>query len=456
MTNQAHSPGTSANVPAVSTSRKAAAAALIGTAIEWYDFFIFGTASALVFGPLFFPGKSPLIGILSSFAVFGVGFAARPLGGLIFGHIGDRMGRKTTLVITLVMMGLATTFVGLLPTARMIGLWAPVLLVTLRVFQGFAVGGEWGGSALVSVENAPPEKRGGYGAFTQMGNGVGVALSTGAFALVSLLPDAAFYAWGWRLPFLASILLVAVGALIRVAMDETPDFTELKRNNALAKQPIKEVLSTSIKPMLIVAGLKFSESVFGFIILTFLLSYAAQIAGLGKSTLLWANVIGSVTSIAGYYLFGRLSDYVGRRPTFIFSSVVVILSAFPMFWVLKTGNPFIVIPTIVILYNLGLGGTYGVEPAYFAELFPPRIRYSGMSIATQVVSVFAGGLAPTIATLLLAAGGGRPWMVSMYVGAAGAITLITAAIAPETAPRIVGDLVVSQCRGKRPASAPAS
>lgn len=418
-------------------SRTAAMAALIGTAIEWYDFFIFGTASALVFGKLFFPHDTPWVGMLSSFAIFSAGFIARPLGGFVFGHYGDRIGRKATLVTTLLLMGAATTLIGLLPTAAQIGIWAPVLLAILRLLQGFAVGGEWGGSVLVSVENSPPEHRGRYGSFTQMGNGVGVALSTTAFALASLLPEESFMSWGWRLPFLASAILVVVGLLMRMKMEETPDFTELKHTNSLAEKPIKDAFTHSAKPMLIVAGLKFSESVFGFIVLAFLLSYAVQNTGMDKSVVLWANVIGALLSIGVFYLFGVISDRVGRRPTFIFSSLVVIVSAFPMFWVIQTGMPLYVIPFVVLIYNLGQGGTYGVEPAYFSELFPARLRYSGISISTQLVTIIAGGMAPTIATLLLAAGNGNPWMISVYLMLSGAITLVTALIAQETAPRIL-------------------
>lgn len=418
-------------------SRKAAAAAMVGTAIEWYDFFIFGTASALVFGQLFFPNDTPFIGMLSSFGVFAAGFIARPLGGFVFGHIGDRVGRKATLVATLVLMGVATTLIGVLPTAATIGVWAPVLLVALRLLQGFAVGGEWSGSALVSVENSPPELRGRYGAFTQMGNGVGVALSTGAFALASMLPNDQFMSWGWRLPFLASAVLVIVGLVIRFQMEETPDFAEMQRTNKLSERPVQEAFATSYKSMLIVAGLKVSESVFGFVVLAFLLSYAVHNAGMDKSVVLWANVIGAILSIGVFYLFGVMSDRFGRRPMFLFSSAVVILSAFPLFWVVQTGVPLFVIPFVVIVYNLGQGGTYGVEPAYFTELFPPRLRYSGISIATQLVTIVAGGLAPTIATLLLAAADGKPWMVSLYLVVAGAITFLTALIAKETAPRIV-------------------
>ncbi|TMV85519.1 MHS family MFS transporter [Thioclava sp. BHET1] len=423
--------------PSPRVSRRAAAAAMIGTAIEWYDFFIFGTASALVFGKLFFPNETSFIGVLSSFGIFAVGFVARPLGGFIFGHLGDRIGRKATLVTTLLLMGIATTLIGLLPTAASIGGWAPVLLVVLRLLQGFAVGGEWGGSALVSVENAPPEARGRFGAFTQMGNGVGVALSTGAFALASALPTEQFLLWGWRLPFLASAVLVIVGLVIRLKMDETPDFAEMQRTNTLAARPVQEALATSRRAMFIVAGLKFSESVYGFLILTFLLSYASHDVGMDKGVLLWANVIGAILSIGVFYAFGVISDRIGRRATFIFSALVVIISAFPMFWVVQTGVPLLVIPVVVIFYTLGQGGTYGVEPAYFAELFPARLRYSGISIATQLVTIIAGGLAPTIATLLLAAGGGQPWLVSLYVILAGAITLATALIAPETAPRVL-------------------
>lgn len=406
-------------------------------AIEWYDFFIFGTASALVFGQLFFPNDTPMVGMLSSFGVFGAGFLARPFGGFVFGHFGDRVGRKAALVATLLLMGVATTLIGLLPTAASIGIWAPVLLVILRLVQGFAVGGEWSGSALVSVENAPPEARGRYGAFTQMGNGIGVALSTGAFALASMLPNDQFMSWGWRLPFLASAILVFIGLLIRFQMEETPDFERMQRENDVAERPVQEAFAKSSRAMLLVAGLKFSESVFGFIVLTFLLSYAVRTTGMDKSVILWANVIGAIVSIGVFYVFGIVSDHLGRRPMFIFSSIVVILSAFPLFWAVQTGIPLVVIPLVVIVYNLGQGGTYGVEPAYFAELFPPRLRYSGISIATQLVTIVAGGLAPTIATLLLAAGGGSPWLVSIYLVFAGMITLVTAIVSPETAPKIV-------------------
>lgn len=419
-------------------SFKAASAAMVGTAIEWYDFFIFGTASALVFGQLFFPNDTPLMGTLSSFGVFAAGFIARPFGGFVFGHLGDRIGRKATLVATLMLMGVATTLIGLLPTAATIGIWAPILLVLLRLVQGFAVGGEWGGSALVSVEYAPPEARGRYGAFTQMGNGIGVALSTTAFALASMLPHEQFMSWGWRLPFLASAVLVLVGLFIRFNMEETPDFAELQRKNELSDRPVQEAFAKSGRSMLLVAGLKFSESVFGFIVLTFLLSYAVHNAGMDQSVVLWANVIGAVLSIGVFYVFGMISDRVGRRPMFIFSSLVVILAAFPLFWVVQTGIPLVIIPVVVIIYNLGQGGTYGVEPAYFTELFPPKLRYSGISIATQLVTIVAGGLAPTIATLLLALGGGNPWLVSLYLVFSGAITFVTALFAPETAPNAVG------------------
>ena len=418
-------------------SRRAAAAAMIGTAIEWYDFFIFGNASALVFGPLFFPGHSQFLSVLSAFAVFGIGFAARPLGGFVFGHIGDRVGRKATLVSTLLLMGIATTLVGLLPTARSIGIWAPILLVVLRLLQGFAVGGEWSGSALISVENAPEKERGKYGSFTQMGNGVGVALSTGVFALVSMLPSDEFLSWGWRLPFLASIVLVVIGMVIRFKMEETPDFKALQDANALAKQPIKEAFLHSKKSMFVVAGLKFSENVFGFMILAFVLSYAVHQVGVAKSTVLWANLISAVISIGCYCLFGILSDRFGRRATFLFSSAVVMVSAFPLFWGLQTGNSFIIVPMIVLAYNLGLGGTYGVEPAYFTELFPAKLRYSGISIATQLVSVFAGGLAPMLAAILLKFGGGNTTYVSLYIIGAGAVTFFTALAARETAPGVL-------------------
>lgn len=412
-------------------ARRAALASLVGTAIEWYDYFIFGSAAALVFGDLFFPGSSPIVGTLSSFAVFGVGFLARPLGGIIFGHMGDRIGRKRALVITLMITGLSTTAIGLLPTADSVGVLAPVLLVVLRLVQGFGVGGEWGGAALVAVESAPEGKRGRYGAFPQMGNAIGVVLSTLAFGAASALPDEQFRAFGWRLPFLASLLLVGVGLVIRLRLMETPTFQRIRDSAQVVRSPLKDVLATHRRALVLTTGMRISENVLGYIILTFTLSYATQEIGLGRSSVLFATACAAAVGIVSTYLFGALSDRVGRRPVFLFGTLFAAAMAFPFFWLLNSGTAVLVWLGIVAYYSIGVGAQYGIEPAYFAELFDTRVRYSGISIASQAAGIIAGGLTPTIATALLAWSGSY-WPVAAYIMAAAAITTIAIAFARET------------------------
>ncbi|MFB9836935.1 MFS transporter [Actinoallomurus acaciae] len=418
--------------PSRSLVRRAAAASLIGTTVEWYDYFIFGSASALVFGKLFFPDSTPLVGTLSSFAVFGVGFFARPLGGIVFGHIGDRVGRKTALVTTLLIMGIATFCVGLLPTAHTIGVGAPILLVVLRLVQGFGVGGEWGGASLVAVEFAPAGRRGRYGSAPQVGNALGVALSTGAFAAVSQLPDAQLYSWGWRIPFLASAILIVAGLLIRLRLTETPAFTAARERAELAAAPLKDALRHSRKPILLAAGMRVSENVFGYIILTFLLSYGTDRLHLSRGVLLSATTVAAIAGMAACYGFGALSDRVGRRPVFLFGAVFSAVFAFPMFALLDLRATPMVVIAVVLAYTFGVSAQYGVEPSFFAELFGTGVRYTGMSLSSQIAAVFAGGLAPFIATALTGAAGGRPWPVAAYVLVASLITVVAVLGSAET------------------------
>lgn len=421
-------------------AKRAAVASMVGTAVEWYDYFIFGTASALVFGPLFFPNPdNPIIGTLSAFAVFGVGFFARPLGGIIFGHFGDRFGRKAALVTTLMMMGIATFIIGLLPTTEQIGIWAPILLVLLRLIQGFGVGGEWGGASLVAVEYAPEGKRGAYGSFPQIGNAIGLVMSTSAFALVSLLPDDALFSWGWRLPFLLSAVLIGVGLFIRFKLTETPTFRqaqeqlEAKADEEAPKEklPLAELFRRFKRPLLLAMGMRLGEAVFGYIILTIGLTFATNYTGLSDTHVLVASTIAAAIAIYTYYFFGKLSDRIGRRSVFIIGSVVGAVVVFPFFWILQADALVMMYIIYAIAYAIGVGALYGVEPAFFSELFGTKVRYTGVSLAAQIPSIFIG-LWPMLSTALFAATGGEPWPIALITVAALAIGLVCAYLAPET------------------------
>jgi MHS family shikimate/dehydroshikimate transporter-like MFS transporter len=412
--------------------RRAALASCVGTAVEWYDYFIFGSASALVFGRLFFPSSSPVAGTLSAFGVFGAGFLARPLGAVVFGHLGDRVGRKKTLVVTLMLMGLSTFAVGCLPTAASIGTLAPTLLVLCRLLQGFAVGGEWGGAALVAVEYAPEGQRGRYGSFPQIGSPMAIVMSTGAFALASQLPDDQFDAWGWRVPFLASVVLVGVGFFIRMRLTETPAFKAVLAEREVVRQPVVDTLRHDRRAIGLAILMKFSENVFGFIILTYIVSYATAHAGLSRSTALLAVTAAAIVGIFVQYWCGALSDRVGRRPVFLFGAVFTAVFAFPFFWLIDTGSPVLLFVALIVGYCVGLSPQYALEPSFFSELFPTRVRFSALSIATGVGSLVAGGLAPFIAAALVQWSGGRPWPVSLYILAGSVLSIIGALIARET------------------------
>ncbi|AQU68276.1 MFS transporter [Streptomyces niveus] len=421
-------------------AKRAAVASLVGTAVEWYDYFIFGTAAALVFGELFFPNEDdPIIGTLSAFAVFGVGFFARPVGGVVFGHFGDKFGRKAALVTTLMLMGVSTFLIGLLPTTDQIGIWAPILLVLLRLIQGFGVGGEWGGASLVAVEYAPAHKRGAYGSFPQIGNAVGLVLSTGIFAIVSTLPDDALMSWGWRVPFLLSAVLIAVGLFIRFKLTETPTFQaaqeELEKQpaeeQARERMPIAELFQRFRRPLLLAMGMRLGEAVFGYIILTIGLTFAENYTDIPRTHVLVASSIAAALAIYTYYFFGKLSDRIGRRTVFIIGSLVGVVVTFPFFWVLDADALVLMYVAYAVAYAIGVGAVYGVEPAFFAELFSTKVRYTGLSLAAQIPSVLIG-LWPLASTALLAATGGDPWPIAAITVAALFIGLVCAYLAPET------------------------
>ena len=330
---------TTTHAPPGSSIRTVAFASLIGTTIEWYDFFLYGTAAALVFNRLFFPTFDPLTGTLASFGTYLVGFVARPFGGIIIGHYGDRIGRKSMLVLTLVVMGVATFLIGLLPTYDQIGPWAAVALVVLRVAQGFGVGGEWGGAVLMAVEHAPRGSRGFYGSWPQIGVPAGLLLSTAVFTVFSWMPEDQFLAWGWRVPFLLSIVLVATGLVIRMRILETPAFVRIKEQAQAARQPIVEVLVRYPKQVLLAMGARFAENGAFYVFSVFVLTYATQKAKIDRQIVLNGILIGSAIELAAIPLFGALSDRVGRRPVYLFGAVMTAVVAYPLFAALDAGAP---------------------------------------------------------------------------------------------------------------------
>jgi MHS family shikimate/dehydroshikimate transporter-like MFS transporter len=409
--------------------RTVALASLIGTTIEWYDFFLYGTAAALVFNRLYFPTFDPLAGTLAAFGTYAVGFVARPIGGVVIGHYGDRIGRKSMLILTLIIMGVATFGIGLLPTYAQIGPWAPVALVVLRLAQGFGVGGEWGGAVLMAVEHAPPGARGFYGSWPQIGVPAGLLLSTAVFARFARLPEEQFLSWGWRVPFLLSILLVGVGLIIRVRVLETPAFTRVKAARTEARRPIVEVLRTHPKEVLLAMGLRFAENGAFYIYTVFVLVYGTQKAGIHRQTVLNGILIAAACALVAIPVCGALSDRVGRRPVYLFGACVTGLFAYPLFWLLDTGSTPLVWLALVVALVFAHSPMYGPQAAFLCELFGTRVRYSGASLGSQLASVIAGGLSPFIATALLPYGRGA---LASYIIAMAVVTIVAVLVATET------------------------
>ena len=411
-----------------------AIASFIGTAIEWYDFFLYGTAAALIFNRLFFPTFDPLAGTLAAFGTYAVGFVARPLGGIVFGHYGDKIGRKSMLSLTLLLMGVATFCIGLLPTYTAIGVWAPVLLVALRVAQGFGVGGEWGGAVLMAVEHAPAGKRGFYGSWPQVGVPVGLLLSTGVFSLVSRLPEAQLLAWGWRVPFLLSLILVGVGLFIRLRIEETPAFSRIKETSREARRPLLDAVRTHPRNILLAMGARMAENGVFYIYSVFVLVYVTEQLGLPRSTILNGVLLATACELVAIPAFAALSDRIGRRPVYLGGAAFSAVFAFPFFWLLDTRQTGLVWLAVVLGLNLGHGAMYGPQASFFSELFGTHVRYSGASLGYQLASVFAGGLSPLIATALLGWSGGKPWPIALYMIGMALITLVSVYLAAETLP----------------------
>jgi MFS family permease len=391
----------------------AAFASMVGTTIEWYDFFLYGTAAALIFNRLFFPNFDPLVGTLAAFATYSVGFFARPLGGAIFGHFGDRVGRKSMLLITLLLMGVPTTLIGLIPSYKEIGIAAPVALVVLRMLQGVAVGGEWGGAALLAIEHAPPGRRSFYGSLPQVGVGLGLALSSLAMALTARLPDADLFGWGWRLPFLASSLLLAVGWFIRVRVGESPEFARLGHDDATLARPLVTALREHPGAILKALGARFAEATWFYTVTTFTLAYATAELHIPRPAILTVLIVAATSLAVAVPLFGAIGDRVAPKWLYAAGAVSAALLAFPYFSLIReqsTGSLYLaMIPALAICQAL----MYGQQGTLFASQFPAAVRYSGISFAVQVAGAVGGGLAPLVATQLLAAGGGDTRLISL-------------------------------------------
>ncbi|MFD4930405.1 MFS transporter [Peribacillus butanolivorans] len=381
--------------------RRILIASLVGSSIEWFDYFLYGTVAALVFNQLFFVNEDPTIGLLLSYASFALAFFIRPFGGVIFSHIGDRIGRKKTLVLTLSLMGVATFGMGLLPTYQAVGIWAPILLITLRLVQGLGIGGEWGGALLLAVEYAPAEKRGLFGAIPQMGVTIGMLLGTIALSIMTLLPESAFMTWGWRLPFIFSALLVFFGLWIRKGIDETPSFKKVKESGEVPKLPIVETLKNYWREVLIAVGAKVVETAPFYIFSTFVVSYATSNLGFSRTATLTAVMIATIITTILIPFMGMLSDKIGRKKLFIGGTIGMALFAFPYFWMLQQKSVLLLIVATVIGLGVIWAPITAVLGTMFSEIFDARIRYTGITLGYQIGAALAGGTAPLVATALL-------------------------------------------------------
>jgi len=417
--------------PPASSVRRIIVASLVGTSLEWYDFFIYGTAAALVFNKVFFPGFEPLVGTLLAFATYAVGFVARPLGGVVFGHYGDKLGRKNVLIFTLLLMGVSTFLIGVLPTYATIGVAAPILLVALRFLQGLGLGGEWGGAVLMTLESGDPKRRGLNASWPQVGVPIGLLLANGVLSLMgAVTSDSAFQSWGWRVPFLLSGVLVLVGLWIRLTISESPLFRELETSDTKARAPIVDVLRTYPKRVLLAIGARVGVDVAFYSFVLFITTYVVTYLKLPNSYALNAVLIAAACQVVLIPWFGVLSDRFGRRPVYLFGAIGAAVWVFVFFALLDTGSFVLIVLATVVALVLH-AAMYGPQASFIAEMFPTRVRYTGASMGYQLAGILGGAVAPIVSVALLDKYD-TSLVVSLYVVAMLAITAACVAAAPET------------------------
>ena len=414
-----------------SSVRRVIVASLVGTSLEWYDFFIYGTAAALVFNQIFFPSFDPLVGTLLAFTTYAVGFVARPLGGVVFGHYGDKLGRKNVLVVTLLIMGIATFLIGLLPTYGSIGVWAPILLVALRFLQGLGLGGEWGGAVLMTLESGSAHRRGLNASWPQVGVPIGLLLANGVLSLMgAVTSESGFVDWGWRVPFLLSGVLVIVGLWIRLTIAESPLFREVQEHDAEVKAPIVDVLRRYPSRVLLAIGARIGVDVAFYTFVLFVTTYVVTYLGLPNSYALNAVLIAAAVQVVLIPWFGVLSDRFGRRPVYLFGAVGAAIWVFVFFALLDTGR-FILIAVATVIALVFHAAMYGPQASFIAEMFPTKVRYTGASMGYQLAGILGGALAPIISVALLDRYD-TSVAVSLYVVAVLVLTAVCVVLAPET------------------------
>ncbi|MGI5211437.1 MFS transporter [Plantactinospora sp. CA-290183] len=417
--------------------RRVVTASLVGTALEWYDFFIYGTAAALVFNKLFFPDAEPAVGTLVSFATFGVAFLFRPVGGFFFGRLGDRIGRRSTLIITTLVMGIATGVIGLLPTYDQIGVWAPILLVLLRICQGLGAGAEFGGASTLLAEHAPAHRRGYYASYAQTGVQIGLVLGTVSFLLVGMLPDAQLESWGWRIPFLLSFAMIFVTIYVRLRVTESPVFRRMERSRTVVRTPILDTLKMYPRNFLVGIGAHICDTAIVYIFATFSVAYLTNELDQPRWVALTGVVLMGLVVIVVQPLYGALSDRIGRKPLNIFSVVFTALFAFPYFWLLNTEVTGLIWLSLIIAGGIGFAPMIAVQPAFYAELFGAGVRYTGFA-ASREIGAAISGFSPLIAAALLSQADGSPWLVALWIIFTAAVSLVAFVIAREARTMDIG------------------
>jgi MFS family permease len=403
--------------------RRVVTGSLVGTALEWYDFFIYGTAAALVFDKLFFPEAEPAVGTLIAFATFGVAFLFRPVGGFFFGRLGDRIGRRSTLIITTLVMGIGTGLIGLLPSYDSIGILAPILLVLLRICQGLGAGAEFGGAATLLAEHAPPERRGYYASFAQTGVQIGLVLGTVAFLIVGLLPDDQLESWGWRIPFLFSFLMIFVTMYVRLRVTESPVFREMEKNRTVVRTPILDAVRRYPRSFLVGIGAHICDTAIVYIFASWTVSYVVDELGKPRWVPLTGVILMGLVVIVCQPVYGALSDRIGRKPLNLFSVIFTALFAVPFFLLLGTGEPVLIWLALCIAGGIGFAPMIAVQPAFYAELFGAGVRYTGFA-ASREIGAAISGFSPLVAAYLLQRGDGEPWLVAAWIVVTAVVSLV--------------------------------